>query len=85
MQRLHQLHCAVASNTVVATAKLHPQRAAPLAIARTGNLTNAQVWGLWSDLEGERLPAGGCTVSTENGAFNFPRTLQSSPIPAKCT
>jgi len=37
----------------------------------TGNLTNAQVWGLWSDLD--------------NGAFNFPRTLQSTPIPGTCT
>ena len=32
-----------------------------------GNLTNAQVWGLWSDLD--------------NGAFNFPRTMMSTPIP----
>ncbi len=37
----------------------------------TGNLTNAQVWGLWSDLD--------------NGAFNFPRSLQSTPIPGTCT
>jgi hypothetical protein len=36
----------------------------------TGNLTNAQVWGLWSDLD--------------QGAFNFPRSLQSTPIPANC-
>ena len=36
----------------------------------TGNLTNAQVWGVWSDLD--------------QGAFNFPRSLQSTPIPATC-
>jgi hypothetical protein len=36
----------------------------------TGNLTNAQVWGLWSDLD--------------QGAFNFPRSLQSTPIAANC-
>jgi hypothetical protein len=36
----------------------------------TGNLTNAQVWGLWSDLD--------------NGGFNFPRSLQSTPIPGTC-
>jgi hypothetical protein len=37
----------------------------------TGNLNNAQVWSLWSDLD--------------NGAFNFPRSLQSTPIPSTCT
>jgi hypothetical protein len=36
----------------------------------TGNLSNAQVWGIWSDLD--------------NGGFNFPRSLQSTPIPATC-
>jgi len=52
----------------------------------TGNLTNAQVWGLWSDLDsGVGCPAGGCTVVNGNvGAFNFPRTLQSTPIPGTC-
>lgn len=34
--------------------------------AGTGNLTNAQVWGIWSDLD--------------NGGFNFPRSLQNTPI-----
>jgi Carboxypeptidase regulatory-like domain len=38
--------------------------------AGSGNLNNAQVWGIWSDLD--------------NGAFNFPRSLQSTPIPATC-
>ncbi len=33
----------------------------------TGNLSNAQVWGVWSDLD--------------NGGFNFPRSLQSTPLP----
>jgi hypothetical protein len=37
----------------------------------TGNLMNAQVWGMWSDMD--------------NGAFNFPRSLQSTPIAANCT
>ena len=32
-----------------------------------GNIANAQVWSLWSDLD--------------NGAFNFPRSMQSTPIP----
>jgi hypothetical protein len=36
----------------------------------TGNLTNAQVWSIWSDLD--------------NGAFNFPHTMMSSPIPSNC-
>ena len=52
----------------------------------TGNLTNAQVWGIWSDLDtGVGCPAAGCTVVNGNvGAFNFPRSLQSTPIPANC-
>jgi hypothetical protein len=47
------------------------------------NLSNAQVWGLWSDLDsGVGCPVGGCTVVNGNvGAFNFPRSLQSTPIP----
>jgi hypothetical protein len=44
---------------------------APLNPNATTNLANAQVWGLWSDLD--------------NGAFNFPRSLQSTPIPGNCT
>jgi len=39
--------------------------------AGTTNLTNAQVWSLWSDLD--------------NGAFNFPRTMMNTPIPSTCT
>jgi hypothetical protein len=35
-----------------------------------GNLANAQVWSIWSDLD--------------NGGFNFPRSLQSTPIPSTC-
>jgi len=53
----------------------------------TGNLSNAQVWGLWSDLDSGAVgcPAAGCTVVNGNvGAFNFPRTLQSTPIPSTC-
>ncbi len=46
----------------------------------TGNLTNAQVWGIWSDLDrGVGCPAAGCTT-TNGGAFNFPRSLQNTPI-----
>jgi hypothetical protein len=33
----------------------------------TGNLNNAQVWSLWSDLD--------------SGGFNFPRTMQNTAIP----
>jgi hypothetical protein len=53
----------------------------------TGNLTNAQVWGIWSDLDSGAVgcPAGGCKVVDGNvGAFNFPRSLQSTPIAANC-
>jgi hypothetical protein len=32
----------------------------------TGNLTNSQVWSLWSDLD--------------NGGFNFPRSMMNTPI-----
>ncbi len=50
------------------------------------NLANVQVWGLWSDLDtGVGCPAGGCTDTNGNvGAFNFPRSLQSTPIPTTC-
>lgn len=37
----------------------------------TANLSNAQVWSIWSDLD--------------QGGFNFPRSLQSTPIPSTCT
>jgi hypothetical protein len=43
---------------------------APINPSATTNLVNAQVWALWSDLD--------------NGHFNFPRSLQSTPIPATC-
>ncbi|MGO9126167.1 MAG: carboxypeptidase regulatory-like domain-containing protein, partial [Terriglobales bacterium] len=48
-----------------------------------GNLANAQVWGLWSDLDtGVGCPTTGCTTVNGNvGAFNFPRSMQSTPIP----
>ena len=41
-----------------------------IAPAPFGNLTNAQVWGLWSDLD--------------NGAFNFPHTMMNSAIASTC-
>ncbi len=52
----------------------------------TKNLENAQVWFLWSDLDsGVGCPAGGCTdVNGNVGAFNFPRSMQSTPIPGTC-
>jgi hypothetical protein len=52
----------------------------------TKNLENAQVWFLWSDLDtGVGCPVGGCTdVNGNVGAFNFPRSLQSTPIPGTC-
>ena len=51
-----------------------------------GNLANAQVWSIWSDLDsGVGCPSTGCTsVNGGVGAFNFPRTLQSTPLPATC-
>ncbi len=52
----------------------------------TGNLENVQVWGIWSDLDsGVGCPVGGCKDTNNNvGAFNFPRSLQSTPIPSTC-
>jgi hypothetical protein len=52
-------------------------------IKGSGNLNNAQVWGIWSDLDsGVGCPAAGCTTVNGNvGAFNFPRSLQSTPVP----
>ena len=55
----------------------------------SGNLTNAQVWGIWSDLDtGVGCPGGLGTCTPVNGssggAFAFPRSLQSTPIPATC-
>ena len=50
------------------------------------NLGNVQVWSLWSDLDsGVGCPSVGCTDTNGNvGAFNFPRSLQSTPIPGTC-
>jgi hypothetical protein len=50
-----------------------------------GNLANAQVWSLWSDLDaGAGCPAGGCTsVNGGSGAFAFPRTMMNTPIPGQ--
>jgi len=52
----------------------------------TGNLTNAQVWGIWSDLDtgGVGCPSTGCTSPNGMGAFNFARSMMNSPIPATC-
>jgi len=55
----------------------------------TGNLSNAQVWGIWSDLDSGAVgcPPAGCTSLPgvgNVGAFNFPRSMQSTPIPATC-
>ncbi|MFZ1167876.1 MAG: carboxypeptidase-like regulatory domain-containing protein [Candidatus Sulfotelmatobacter sp.] len=80
---------AVASNEGVAYgAGCTPSATCPAVNIATGNLNNAQVWGLWSDLDSGAAgcPAGGCTVVNGNiGAFNFPRSLQSTPIAANCT
>jgi hypothetical protein len=80
---------AVASNEGVAYgAGCSPSATCPAVNIATGNLNNAQVWGLWSDLDSGAAgcPVGGCTVVNGNvGAFNFPRSLQSTPIPATCT
>ena len=55
----------------------------------TGNLANAQVWSIWSDLDSGAVgcPSAGCTSLPgvgNVGAFNFPRSMQSTPIPATC-
>jgi len=59
---------------------------APVNPNATGKLANAQVWGIWSDLDtGVGCPTTGCTnVNGNIGAFNFPRSMQSTPIPATC-
>ena len=51
-----------------------------------GNLANAQVWSMWSDLDsGVGCPTGGCaSVNGGTGAFNFPRSMMNTPIPANC-
>ena len=54
-----------------------------------GNLANALVWDLWSDLDkGAGCPAGTGTCTPVNGsaggAFNFPRSMQNTPIAANC-
>ena len=48
-----------------------------------GNLANAQVFSLWSDLDaGAGCPSGGCTsVNGGTGAFAFPRSMMNTPIP----
>jgi len=48
--------------------------------AGSTNLNNAQVWGIWSDLDsGVGCPASGCTTAN-GGAFNFGRSMMSSPV-----
>ena len=54
-----------------------------------GNLANATVWDLWSDLDkGAGCPGGTgkCTPvnGSTGGAFAFPRTMQNTPIAANC-
>ncbi|MFZ0275728.1 MAG: carboxypeptidase-like regulatory domain-containing protein [Candidatus Sulfotelmatobacter sp.] len=80
---------AVASNEGAAYgAGCTPSAACPAVNIATGNLNNAQVWGIWSDLDsGVGCPTGGCTVLPgvgNVGGFAFPRSLQSTPIPATC-
>jgi hypothetical protein len=42
----------------------------------TGNLTNASVWSLWSDLDGGvGCPTAGCTGKSAPSAFVFPQTM----------
>ena len=59
-------------------------------VSGTGNLANAQVWGIWSDLDSGAVgcPGGTGTCTAVNGSsgggFAFPRTLQSTPIAATC-
>ena len=53
----------------------------------TANLTNAQVWSIWSDLDSGAVgcPVAGCaSVNGNVGAFNFPRTMMNTPIPSTC-
>ena len=47
------------------------------------NLANALVWSLWSDLDaGVGCPTTGCSSPLGGpDAFNFPRSMQNTPIP----
>ena len=54
-----------------------------------GNLANATVWDLWSDLDkGVGCPGGTGKCTPKNGstggAFAFPRSMQNTPIAANC-
>jgi Carboxypeptidase regulatory-like domain len=46
----------------------------------SGNLATAQVWNLWSDLDGGvGCPAAGCSSANgANSAFNFPHTMMNT-------
>ncbi|MGA7930645.1 MAG: carboxypeptidase-like regulatory domain-containing protein [Candidatus Sulfotelmatobacter sp.] len=48
------------------------------------NLASQLVWTLWSDLDsGVGCPTGGCSSAGGGAdAFNFPRTMMNTPIPA---
>ena len=53
----------------------------------SGNLASQLVWSLWTDLDsGVGCPKGGCTSAANPGApdaFNFPRTMMTTPIPGE--
>jgi hypothetical protein len=46
----------------------------------TGNLTFANVWSLWSDLDQGGI-GGGSTPGTTNPGFNFPRSMLNTLLP----
>ena len=66
------------------TGYCNPGTCTATVVANEGiNLANALVWSLWSDLDaGVGCPTTGCS-STLGGsdAFNFPRSMQNTPIP----
>ena len=66
---------------------LHPGTCTATMVKNEGaNLANALVWNLWSDLDGGvGCPSTGCTiVNGSTGGFNFPRSMQNTPIAANC-
>jgi hypothetical protein len=70
----HSAYCSTpvaVGSTMVTPANCTQAVALNEGVSGTGNLTNAQVWSLWSDLD--------------NGAFTFPRTMMNTPIAANCT
>src|SRR5690348_7404594 len=51
-------------------------------VSGTGNLNNAQVWSLWSDLDNACKGTGACNGGA--GGFTFDRTMMNTPVASTC-